>query len=121
VIAPDVGGGFGIKNNFNPEEIAVTALALSLPLLTASPAQALTTHTITSPDGLINLTVTDQPGGALTYSVTAGTTSIFGDSPLGIATSTLDLTSGLSYSGETRAVISETYSLPAGTKPIQRT
>ena len=30
VIAPDVGGGFGIKNNFNPEEIAVTALALKL-------------------------------------------------------------------------------------------
>ena len=30
VIAPDVGGGFGIKNNFNPEEIAVAALALKL-------------------------------------------------------------------------------------------
>ena len=30
VIAPDVGGVFGIKNNFNPEEIAVTALALKL-------------------------------------------------------------------------------------------
>ncbi|MGD8167214.1 glycoside hydrolase family 97 catalytic domain-containing protein [Herbiconiux sp. P16] len=96
---------------------AVTALALSLPLLTASPAQALTTHTITSPDGSINLTVTDQPGGALTYAVTAGTTSIFGDSPLGIATSTIDFSTGLSYSGETRSVISETYSLPAGTKP----
>jgi carbon-monoxide dehydrogenase large subunit len=30
VIAPDVGGGFGIKNNFNPEEIAVAALAMTL-------------------------------------------------------------------------------------------
>ena len=30
VVAPDVGGGFGIKNNFNPEELAVAALALKL-------------------------------------------------------------------------------------------
>jgi aerobic carbon-monoxide dehydrogenase large subunit len=30
VVAPDVGGGFGIKNNFNPEELAVAALALRL-------------------------------------------------------------------------------------------
>ncbi|MCC6780975.1 MAG: xanthine dehydrogenase family protein [Hyphomicrobiales bacterium] len=30
VIAPDVGGGFGIKNNFQPEEIAVSALAMKL-------------------------------------------------------------------------------------------
>lgn len=28
VVAPDVGGGFGVKNNLNPEEIAVAALAL---------------------------------------------------------------------------------------------
>lgn len=27
VVAPDVGGGFGIKNNFQPEELAVAALA----------------------------------------------------------------------------------------------
>ncbi|MDB5797050.1 MAG: Carbon monoxide dehydrogenase [Paucimonas sp.] len=30
VIAPDVGGGFGIKNNFNPEELAIAALAMKL-------------------------------------------------------------------------------------------
>ena len=30
VIAPDVGGGFGVKNNFNPEELAVAALAMKL-------------------------------------------------------------------------------------------
>ena len=30
VVAPDVGGGFGVKNNFNPEEIAIAALALKL-------------------------------------------------------------------------------------------
>jgi carbon-monoxide dehydrogenase large subunit len=30
VVAPDVGGGFGIKNNFNPEELAIAALALKL-------------------------------------------------------------------------------------------
>jgi len=30
VIAPDVGGGFGIKNNLQPEELAIAALALRL-------------------------------------------------------------------------------------------
>ncbi|MDB5823376.1 MAG: xanthine dehydrogenase family protein molybdopterin-binding subunit [Herminiimonas sp.] len=30
VVAPDVGGGFGIKNNFNPEELAIAALAMKL-------------------------------------------------------------------------------------------
>ena len=30
VIAPDVGGGFGPKNNFHPEELAVTALSMKL-------------------------------------------------------------------------------------------
>lgn len=30
VIAPDVGGGFGPKNNFHPEELAVAALSMAL-------------------------------------------------------------------------------------------
>src|ERR1700733_8447913 len=30
VVAPDVGGGFGPKNNFNPEELAIAALAMKL-------------------------------------------------------------------------------------------
>ena len=30
VVAPDVGGGFGVKNNFNPEELAIAALAMKL-------------------------------------------------------------------------------------------
>lgn len=30
VVAPDVGGGFGVKNNLQPEEIAVAALAMNL-------------------------------------------------------------------------------------------
>jgi carbon-monoxide dehydrogenase large subunit len=30
VVAPDVGGGFGIKGNFQPEELAVAALAMKL-------------------------------------------------------------------------------------------
>ena len=101
-----------------PISIAIGAVAaLGLSLLTASPASALVTHTITSPDGEISLTVTDQPSGAITYGVTAGSATVFGSSPLGISTSTTDFTSGLAFSGETRAVISETYSLPAGTKP----
>jgi carbon-monoxide dehydrogenase large subunit len=30
VVAPDVGGGFGLKNNFNPEELAIAALSMKL-------------------------------------------------------------------------------------------
>ncbi|MBV8912893.1 MAG: xanthine dehydrogenase family protein [Acetobacteraceae bacterium] len=30
VVAPDVGGGFGVKNNFNPEELAIAALSKKL-------------------------------------------------------------------------------------------
>jgi carbon-monoxide dehydrogenase large subunit len=30
VVAPDVGGGFGVKNNFNPEELAVAAVSMKL-------------------------------------------------------------------------------------------
>ena len=30
MVAPDVGGGFGPKNNFNPEELAIAALSMKL-------------------------------------------------------------------------------------------
>ena len=94
-----------------------SALALGLSLLTASPAAALVTHTITSPNGLVQLIVTDQASGALSYRITANGTTILDDSPLGIASSTVDFTTGLSYAGETRQIITETYSLPSGTDP----
>ena len=93
------------------------AAAFGLSLVTASPATARVTHTITSPNGQINLVVTDQTNGSLTFGVTAGTTTIFGSSPLGISTSSTDFSIGLSYQSEARAVITETYWLPAGTKP----
>jgi len=93
------------------------ALFLGASLLTASPAGALVSHTITSPDGLVQLTVTDQTSGALTYEVTADGTTILEDSPLGIATSGTDFSTGLTYVGESRQIITDTYSLPGGTKP----
>lgn len=93
------------------------ALFLVASVLPATPAAALVTHTITSPDGLVQLTVTDQPGGDLTYEVTANGTTVLEDSPLGIATSSTDFSSGLSYVGESRQIITSTYSLPGGTQP----
>lgn len=30
IIAPDVGGGFGPKNNFHPEELVIAALSMKL-------------------------------------------------------------------------------------------
>lgn len=84
------------------------------------PAQALTTHTVTSPDGEITFAVHEQPSGALTYEVTAGTTQIFEESPLGIATSGVDFSTGLTYASQARSTIDQTYTLPAGTKPSYR-
>lgn len=93
------------------------ALILGLSILTATPAAALVTHTITSPNGLVQLTVTDQASGALTYGVTANGTTILDSSPLGIATSSTNYSTGLTYVGETRQIITTTYSLPGGTQP----
>ncbi|MBB5791336.1 glycoside hydrolase family 97 catalytic domain-containing protein [Jiangella mangrovi] len=84
------------------------------------PAQALTTHTVTSPDGEITFAVHEQASGALTYEVTAGTTTIFEESPLGIATSGVDFSTGLAYASQSRTTIDDTYTLPAGTKPSYR-
>lgn len=96
---------------------ALAALTLGLSLSTATPAAALVSHTITSPNGLVQLTVTDQLSGALTYGVTANGTTILGDSPLGIATSGTDFATGLTYTGETRQILTTTYTLPGGTDP----
>ena len=100
-----------------PALAALAVAVLGASLIQAGPAAALVTHTLTSPDGLVQIAVTDQTSGALTFSVTAGGTTVFGDSPLGIATSGVDFSSGLSYSSETRTVITESYTLPAGTDP----
>jgi alpha-glucosidase len=95
-------------------------LLSSLSWIHPGAAHALTAHTVTSPNGLISLTVTDQADGSLTYQVTAGSQTILGQSPLGIATSAVDLTTGLSFVSQNQVTIDETYSLPAGTKPSYR-
>lgn len=105
--------------------VAVAVTASVVASLTATDlgvvqAQALTTHTVTSPDGEITFAVHEQPSGALTYEVTAGTTTIFEESPLGIATSAVDFSTGLTYASQSRTTIDQTYTLPAGTKPSYR-
>lgn len=101
--------------------LAIAAIAgVLLAGLSAAPAQALTTRTVTSPDGEVALAVTEQSDGSLTYTVTAGTTSIFDESPLGIATSTTDFTDGLSFVDSSISTIDDTYTLPAGTDPNYR-
>lgn len=87
----------------------------------AAPTQATPlTQTVTSPDSEIELTVEEQHDGSLVYSVTAGETTIFEESPMGIATEEADLTSGLELVRSSRRSIDETYSLPAGTHPSYR-
>ncbi|GAA2286997.1 hypothetical protein GCM10009853_047810 [Glycomyces scopariae] len=97
---------------------AALAVAAAASVVAAGgPAYAAGTHSVSSPDGSITFTVTDQPDGSLTYEVTAGTTQVFEESPLGIATDGVDFRTGLAYAGEERTSIDETYTLPAGTDP----
>ncbi|MEU6860707.1 glycoside hydrolase family 97 N-terminal domain-containing protein [Glycomyces sp. NPDC046736] len=94
-----------------------TAVAAATAVTSAGPAFAADAHTVSSPDGSITFTVAEHPDGSLTYEVTAGTTTIFEESPLGIATAEVDFTSGLDFESESRSSIDETYTLPAGTDP----
>lgn len=103
--------------------VAVTASVVASLMTTdvgVLPAQALATHTVTSPDGDLTFAVHEQPSGALTYEVTAGATQIFEESPLGISTSSVDFSTGLTYASQSRTTIDQTYTLPAGTKPSYR-
>ncbi|MCD0446809.1 glycoside hydrolase family 97 N-terminal domain-containing protein [Glycomyces sp. A-F 0318] len=99
---------------------AVVTAAAAATVVAGGPAHAAAAHSVSSPDGSITFTVTDQPDGSLTYEVTAGSTTIFEESPLGIATDGVDFRSGLAFAGEERSSIDETYTLPAGTDPSYR-
>ena len=101
-----------------PSRALAAAIALALASVgavvsIASPAQALTIHTITSPDGNTSLTVQNENDGSLTYTVQQDGQSIIDTSSMGLVTSAVDLSIGLSYVGFTTRVVDETYELVA--------
>jgi len=90
--------------------VAVAAVALTIVPM-GSPANALTLHTVASPDGQTSLTVSNQNDGTLTYTVTQDGESVLDSSRMGLVTSAVDLSVGLSYVGSTTCVVNESYSL----------
>lgn len=82
-------------------------------VVTAAPAHAVTTHTVTSPDGTTSLIVQNENDGSLTYTVVQDGQSIIDTSSMGLVTSAIDLSTGLSYLGSTTRVVDETYELVA--------
>lgn len=92
--------------------VAVATLALTMGLLSpATSASALTTHTVTSPDGLTSLTVRNENNGTITYSVTQGGVPVIDNSNLGVVTAAADLSTSLSFDSETQTQVTQNYTL----------
>ena len=91
--------------------LALALVAVSVLVTSAQSAYALTTHTVTSPDGTTSLTVRNEDDGSLTYTVLQDGLSIIDTSNLGLVTSAVDLSIGLSYVGSTTRTVNETYTL----------
>jgi alpha-glucosidase len=75
----------------------------------ATPASALTIHTVTSPDGGTSLTVRNENDGTLTYSVSQGGQSVIDSSRLGIVTASVDLSTGLAFDSEVDTTLAQNY------------
>jgi alpha-glucosidase len=98
--------------------ISLTALGLGAVLLvggsvvgTAQPALALTTHSVSSPDGGTSLIVRNENDGTLTYSVSQGGQSVIDSSRLGMVTASTDLSTGLSFDSEANTTLNQSYTL----------
>ena len=86
-----------------------TALIFSLALLTL-PMTAMEER-VTSPDGRLVVTVTDE-GGKPTYSVTYDGVAFLAPSPLGLKADIGDLTQGLILTCFTEEAVADDYSVP---------
>ncbi len=92
--------------------VAIATLALTVGMLSpATSASALTTHTVTSPDGLTSLTVRNENDGTLTYSVVQNGLAVIDSSSMGVATAAVDLSTGLAFDSETQTTVTQSYSL----------
>lgn len=93
-----------------------TALCLGLVASVSAvtvPANALTTHTVESPDGDTTLTVRNEDDGTLTYSVTHRGIPVIDSSNMGVVTEAIDLSTGLSFVGQADEQVSQNYELVA--------
>lgn len=95
---------------------AILASALSLGLIASVstvvlPASALTTHTVVSPDGDTSLTVRNENNGTVTYTVSHNGTPVLDTSQMGVVTSAVDLSTGLSFVDQADSQVTQSYEL----------
>lgn len=90
---------------------AVAALVLSGAVVTASPAAAVTDHTVTSPDGGTTLTVRNENDGTLTYNVVQDGVTVIASSKMGVVTAASDLSTSLAFDSETNTAVTQNYTL----------
>lgn len=88
------------------------ALVIGMVGIAGAPlASALTVHVVTSPDGQTALTVRNEDNGTLTYSVAQSGQPVLDSSRLGVLTAAVDLSTGLSFVGESTTTVTQSYSL----------
>jgi alpha-glucosidase len=75
---------------------------------------------IQSPDGALVLAVASDQEGRLSYTVVRNGDVVVGTSPLGLTSSTHDLTRGVRMSSSSARVVAETYVLPTGKRSERR-
>ncbi|MEV0846952.1 glycoside hydrolase family 97 catalytic domain-containing protein [Streptomyces sp. NPDC049954] len=88
----------------------------------ASAAPAATTWTVTGPEGgsAASAQVT-LDGGALRFAVSHGGRSVLSPSPIGVQTSSADLTQNLSFTRRTDRTVTESYTMTTGKQRERRT
>ena len=86
---------------------------LVVALFAAIAPNARAQYSVKSPDGKLGIAVRDGRDG-LTFTITSGRTVLVNRGALGITTNRGDLANGLRFTGQSRAVVNETYRLPVG-------
>ncbi|HEU4424591.1 MAG TPA: glycoside hydrolase family 97 catalytic domain-containing protein [Pilimelia sp.] len=97
--------------------LILTVLAVVVPAAPAGAGPAVAaTWTVDAPSGAARLRaeIVLDPVGSLTFGVTTGGRTVLAPSPIGIETTTADLTTGLRFLGRTNRVVDERYTMTTG-------
>lgn len=101
------------------------AVALAAVVLPAAPAHAATTTwTVSGPstNAPISAQVSlDSDGGSLRFAVSRQGTAVLNPAPIGVQTSTADLTKGLTFTGRKDRTLTESYTMTTGKKRSRQT
>lgn len=86
-------------------------LAFLSSIVLVHPAEALTLHTVVSPDGSTRMTVRNENDGTLTYNIQQNGKTVIQHGTLGVKTEAYDLSEHLYFDGETQRKVKQNYTL----------